>query len=271
LVAVHRQNAVPMSEADGSVSSEGSKPSPELTEVATEVQLAGTGRLLVQAGGRYLVRSPHSSTALARLTLLTHDCVCQRQALIAHGGEVHAIDATCYHMGGPLLHADIEDAGSYGPCVVCPWHRYQISLRTGDSLYQSMSGTVCSKGRKQRVHEVIRQDGKIFVRLDSEGKTESDTYAFKKPAPSGGGATPPQRRSGDVLRAGAAGLRRPPLPAGAAGDVVKSMCGADGRAPWARSSSSPPPPPPAGFKLGEQKAATGAGATAHAAPGGAGT
>jgi hypothetical protein len=66
LVAVHRQNAVPMSEADGSVSSEGSKPSPELTEVATEVQLAGTGRLLVQAGGRYLVRSPHSSTALAR-------------------------------------------------------------------------------------------------------------------------------------------------------------------------------------------------------------
>ena len=102
----------------------------ELSEVATEAQLIGhNGRLLVEMGdGRHV-------------------------ALIAHGGDVHAIDATCYHMGGPLLHADIEDCGSFGPCVVCPWHRYQISLRTGDSLYQNMSGTVCSKGLKQRVHE----------------------------------------------------------------------------------------------------------------------
>ena len=90
-------------------------------------------------------------------------------------------------MGGPLLHADIEDSGSFGPCVVCPWHRYQISLRTGDSLYQNMSGTVCSKGFKQRVHEVVVRDGRVLVRLAStEGKIESDTYAFKTPPPSGG-------------------------------------------------------------------------------------
>mmetsp|Transcript_14957 Transcript_14957/g.48033 ORF Transcript_14957/g.48033 Transcript_14957/m.48033 type:complete len:489 (+) Transcript_14957:195-1661(+) len=198
-----------------------------LHEVASESQLGQNGRLLVQAGGgRYI-------------------------ALIAHRGDVHAIDATCYHMGGPLLHAEIEDCGPFGPCVVCPWHRYQISLRSGDSLYQNMSGTVCSKGLKQRVHEVVRRDGKILVRIAHSDKIESDNYAFKTPPPSSGGlAAPPQRRSGEVLRAGAAGVRRPArLTAGAAGDVAKSMCGADGRAPWARPSM-PPPPPSAGSRLG---------------------
>ena len=119
------------------------------------------------------------------------------QALIAHLDDVHAIDATCYHMGGPLLHADIEDYGAFGPCVVCPWHRYPISLRTGDSLYHNLSGAVCSKGRKQRVHEVVRDGGRILVRSAStEDKIESDHYAFKAPPPSGGGLpAPPQRRS----------------------------------------------------------------------------
>ena len=104
-----------------------------------------------------------------------------------------------------------------------------------------MSGTACSKGLKQRVHEVVRRDGRVLVRLASAPeKVESDTYAFKTPPPSGGGMAPLQKlRSGQVLRAGAAGSRRPPLtPDGAAGDVVKSMSGADGRAPWARSSST---------------------------------
>ena len=110
------------------------------------------------------------------------------QALIAHQNEVYAIDATCYHMGGPLLHADIEDHGSFGACVVCPWHSYPISLRTGESVYHNLSGATCSKGLKQRVHEVVRRDGRILVRLaSSPEKVESDTYAFKTPPPSGGG------------------------------------------------------------------------------------
>ena len=105
--------------------------------------------------------------------------------------------------------------------------------------------------------QVVRQDGRILVRLSpAEGKIESDTYAFKAPPPSGGGLAPPKQRSGEILRnsrAGAAGLRRP-IPASAAGDVARSMSGADGRAPWARSSP-PPPPPPTGFTFGARKAA----------------
>lgn len=188
------------------------------------------------------------------------------QALIEHEGEVFAIDATCYHMGGPLLHADIEDLGDFGPAIVCPWHRYQISLRNGDGLYVNMARQTCSKGARQRVHAAERRDGQIFLRV-SHGKSESgadkvesDTYAFKRPAPSGGAQHAPHGRSGQVLaRCGAAGTRGP-LPGGlgagcsaigdgggpagsVASDVARSMAGADGRAPWARGPAVGPAPP----------------------------
>jgi cytochrome-b5 reductase len=155
-------------------------------------------------------------------------------------------------MGGPLLHADIEDMASFGPAIVCPWHRYQISLRSGDGLYVNMSRQTCSKGLRQRTHAVERRDGQIFITVPhapsaaSEDKVESDTYAFKPPAPSGGTHNqPPPGRSGQVLRSGAAGIRGAgcagtrasggcgPLAPGVASDVAKSMQGADGRAPWA--------------------------------------
>ena len=74
-------------------------------------------------------------------------------ALILHNGRVHCVDATCYHMGGPLLTSDIEDfmgvdvsslyycaSTDFLPpqCMVCPWHRYTISLETGERLYQAI-------------------------------------------------------------------------------------------------------------------------------------
>lgn len=174
------------------------------------------------------------------------------------------MDATCYHMGGPLLHADIEDLDGFGPAIVCPWHRYQISLRNGDGLYVNMSRQTCSKGARQRVHAVERRDGLIYVHVAPQGegaesRVESDTYAFKKPAPSGPAQQPPPGRSGQVLaRPGAAGTRgipardlaygcsggcaSVPLNGSVSADVARSMAGADGRAPWAasRASSSAP-------------------------------
>ena len=240
----------------------------DLTEVATEAQLRErNGRLLVQALGRHLVCAPNTRCLCFALALTRS--LRSSQALVAHQDEVHAIDATCYHMGGPLLHADIEDyGGSFGACVVCPWHRYPISLRTGECLYRDMSGSACSKGLKQRVHEVVRRDGRILVRLaTAPDKVASDTYAFRTPPPSGGtGSMPPPRRSGEVLRAGAAGTRAPPLaPGRAAGDVLKSMSGADGRAPWARSSTAAVPAA-AGFRLRPSRPA-GGGASRPAAGG----
>ena len=187
-------------------------------EVGSEEALASRhGRLHVEVEGRHL-------------------------ALIEHAGEVFCMDATCYHMGGPLLHADIEECGDFGPCVVCPWHRYLISLKTGNGLYVNLEGEHCAKGVKQRVHSVRRSGGKLLVQLQTVGeRVESDTYAFKKPPPSGFGAgMKPPSRSGDIMkRAGAVAssggfMARVGNPDGARADVERSMRGADGRAPWSR-------------------------------------
>ena len=68
------------------------------------------------------------------------------------GGRLYAFDATCYHMGAPLLHGDIEDVAGHGACITCPWHHYQISMSSGERLYQDMSRKTCTLPKKQRVH-----------------------------------------------------------------------------------------------------------------------
>ena len=151
--------------------------------------------------------------------------------LVRRAGRVLAMDATCYHMGAPLLHGDIEDIPGHGSCITCPWHHYQISMSTGERLYQDMDHQTCTLPKKQRVHDVVETDGEVRVKLSGGGKPpspppgtrppqphelpkfewESDRYAFKPPPPSqrssgvgpGGGALP---RSGHVFgRAGAPG------------------------------------------------------------------
>lgn len=73
------------------------------------------------------------------------------------------------------------------PCIVCPWHSYSIALDTGEGLYvgivvdpqtRKASEAVRSKGCKQRVHNVVVEDGEVYVEVDLRGKAwESDAYA----------------------------------------------------------------------------------------------
>ena len=134
--------------------------------------------------------------------------------LVRRAGRVLAMDATCYHMGAPLLHGDIEDVPGHGACITCPWHHYQISMSTGERLYQDMELQTCTLPKKQRVHDVVEADGEVRVRLSGGGKPpspppgtnppqphelpkfewESDRYAFK----------PPRRRN-ERAAAGSAG------------------------------------------------------------------
>ncbi|KAG8347964.1 hypothetical protein TRVL_01205 [Trypanosoma vivax] len=110
-------------------------------------------------------------------------------AVYFYNDSFFALDNACYHHGGPLLEGDIEDMGGH-PCVVCPWHRYPITLDTGESLYwalqMSPSGipdkgapkVLRSKGRRQRTHHVTVENGDVFVTLNtSESPVESDKYA----------------------------------------------------------------------------------------------
>ena len=167
--------------------------------------------------------------------------------LLRRGDEVFAIDATCYHMGAPLLHGDVEDVPGHGACITCPWHHYQISMTTGERLYQDMTRKTCTLPKKQRVHETKTQAGEVLVRLSGGGKPP-----FKAPPPSQGKQAPGGRgrgfaRSGHALRgggarlAGAAGGLHPGLRGQGVGEMVAhSMRGGDGKAPWAMRAPMPP-------------------------------
>eukprot|EP00112_Aurelia_sp_Birch-Aquarium-sp1_P026253 Seg92.3 transcript_id=Seg92.3/GoldUCD/mRNA.D3Y31 product="Rieske domain-containing protein" protein_id=Seg92.3/GoldUCD/D3Y31 len=57
---------------------------------------------------------------------------CKEIALFRYGEGVYAIDERCPHVGGPLHLGDIETVGEANIlCVVCPWHRWKIELKTG--------------------------------------------------------------------------------------------------------------------------------------------
>uniref|UniRef100_A0A3B3Q2Z5 Rieske domain-containing protein n=1 Tax=Paramormyrops kingsleyae TaxID=1676925 RepID=A0A3B3Q2Z5_9TELE len=78
--------------------------------------------------------------------------------VLYHNGTFHAMDMRCYHSGGPLQNGDIEEF-SGKLCIVCPWHKYKITLLEGEGLYQAVDPSQkvlkpkwASKGIKQRVH-----------------------------------------------------------------------------------------------------------------------
>ncbi|XP_053451964.1 Rieske domain-containing protein [Nycticebus coucang] len=116
-----------------------------------------------------------------RMAAVVHD---REVVIFCHKGEYYAMDIRCYHSGGPLHLGEIEDFDGQ-PCIVCPWHKYKITLATGEGLYQSINPKDpsakpkwCSKGIKQRTHVVTVDNGNIYVTLSTEPfKCDSDFYA----------------------------------------------------------------------------------------------
>ena len=127
-----------------------------------------------------------------------------------HEQQFLCFDATCYHMGAPLLHADIEDdvcsgnsfgsesnggdASSSSSCViVCPWHHYKIDVgKGGERVYfDAFTKERKTVARRQRTHEVkVDREENVWVKLNRESERyESDRYAFKQPLRSTRGKT----------------------------------------------------------------------------------
>lgn len=121
-----------------------------------------------------------------RMTKLVNGC---RDVLVLHHqGRLHAMDLRCYHSGGPLQHGDIEEFNGL-LCIVCPWHKYKITLAGGEALYQAVDDPTarplrtrwCSKGVKQRIHKVTEVNGDVYVTLnDSSEAIESDVYQTER-------------------------------------------------------------------------------------------
>ncbi|MCW5980330.1 MAG: Rieske (2Fe-2S) protein [Bryobacteraceae bacterium] len=60
------------------------------------------------------------------------DVAGKQYALCNIGGELHALEGTCPHQGGPLgqgaLHEEI---------LVCPWHAWEYDCRTGENTWDA--------------------------------------------------------------------------------------------------------------------------------------
>ena len=50
-------------------------------------------------------------------------------ALSNHNGEIHAIDGTCPHEGGPLGQGNLVNG-----MVICPFHTWEFDAKTGVCL-----------------------------------------------------------------------------------------------------------------------------------------
>ncbi|XP_064592053.1 Rieske domain-containing protein isoform X2 [Zonotrichia leucophrys gambelii] len=103
-----------------------------------------------------------------------------------HEGKFHALDSRCYHEGGPLCFGEIEDIDGQA-CIVCPWHKFKITLETGEGLYKGINPQESSptpkwqsKGVKQRIYKVTIDSGNVYVSPpDFSVSFDSDYYAEK--------------------------------------------------------------------------------------------
>ena len=78
------------------------------------------------------------------------NCQDQMVAVFNAGGEYHAIDDMCPHMGASLAAGHLED------CVVtCPWHGWQYELETGIQTV--------NRQPLQRTFDVRERDGRVEV------------------------------------------------------------------------------------------------------------
>lgn len=136
------------------------------------------------AGGLYFV-GKKDELIEAKRTLRTLE---GRDILIIHHqGVFYAIDCYCYHAGSSLQNGDIEEIDSK-LCIICPKHKYKISLAKGEGLYKGTDPRGkppvprwYSKGVKQRIHTVTESNGDVFVKLSEQpGWIESDYYQGEK-------------------------------------------------------------------------------------------
>ncbi|XP_027733811.1 Rieske domain-containing protein isoform X1 [Empidonax traillii] len=103
-----------------------------------------------------------------------------------HEGKFHALDSRCYHEGGPLCQGEIEDIDGQA-CIVCPWHKFKITLETGEGLYEGINPLEPSptpqwqsKGVKQRTHKLTIDNGRLYVcPPDLSVSFDSDYFAEK--------------------------------------------------------------------------------------------
>eukprot|EP00043_Microstomoeca_roanoka_P017473 m.182394 g.182394 ORF g.182394 m.182394 type:complete len:136 (+) comp16640_c3_seq4:3164-3571(+) len=98
----------------------------------------------------------------------------ERDVVVFRDGKTAiALDARCYHAGGPLHMGDIEDVAGE-KCVRCPWHHYKFSINSGNCM--GIGRMTTPMGQKQRKHQTKVEGDRVYVKLNLEGSFASDQY-----------------------------------------------------------------------------------------------
>lgn len=107
-----------------------------------------------------LINSHHHKKCFGQSVKINDETI----ALFRVGEEVHATQAKCPHMGGPLHLADIEELVVGSLTLRCPWHKWTFDLDTGRCI--------TPKGREisARTYPVkVNPSGEIRIGFDSFG------------------------------------------------------------------------------------------------------
>ncbi|KAM8866660.1 Rieske domain-containing protein-like isoform 2-T3 [Synchiropus picturatus] len=105
-----------------------------------------------------------------------------------HGNAPQSSDSVLKNAGGALELGDIEEFNGR-LCIVCPWHKYKITLAEGEGLYQAVENPTArplrtfwrSKGVKQRIHKITEVNDDLYITLnDSNEPIESDNYQTER-------------------------------------------------------------------------------------------
>ena len=67
-------------------------------------------------------------------------------------GQLHALDASCVHQGGPLEQGVLKDG-----VVTCPWHLHRYDVNTGERTDQPSI--------RQAMYKATIEDGEVVVEI----------------------------------------------------------------------------------------------------------
>ncbi|KFP76834.1 Rieske domain-containing protein, partial [Apaloderma vittatum] len=151
---------------------------------------SGTGTVETEPDGLILIGKEDDIKRSRRVTAKVDG---REIVVFYHEGKFHAMDSRCYrkifaHLISVFQQLSIKSADIDGQaCIVCPWHKFVITLETGEGLYEGINPLEPSptpkwqsKGVKQRIHKITTNNGNVYVSPpDLSVSFDSDYFAEK--------------------------------------------------------------------------------------------
>ncbi|NXW10610.1 RFESD protein, partial [Fregetta grallaria] len=158
-----------------------------------DLSSSSTGTVEMEPDGLILIGKEDDIKRSQRITAKVNG---REVVVFYHEGKFHALDSRCYrkilaHMISiqqlaVFSSSSLQDINGQA-CIICPWHKYKITLETGEGLYEGINPLEPSptpqwqsKGVKQRIHKVTIDNGNVYVSPpDLSVSFDSDYFADK--------------------------------------------------------------------------------------------